>query len=91
MAAVKKCAFFGTYPAHSLTRKRVIFIANVSSTMTIFVNICWKEKKDKILKNKLIYFILYTCRAFTNYFSKLMCLFSSFFSLYFLALFVKVI
>lgn len=75
-----KCAFFETYPAHASTRKRVIFIANVSSTMTIFVNICWEEKRTTFKKKiKLIYFILYTCRTFTNYFSKLMCLFSPFF------------
>lgn len=86
-----KSVLFETYPAHALKRKRVIFIATVSSTMIIFVHICWGQKNGQNFKKKLIYFILYTCRAFTNYFSKLMCLFFFSFFLFFIfsALFVN--
>lgn len=45
MAAVKECAF-ETHPAHALKKKSVIFIANVSSTILIFVNICSFKGKN---------------------------------------------
>lgn len=45
MAAVKECAF-KTHPAHASKKKSVIFIANVSSTIFVFVNICSFKGKN---------------------------------------------
>lgn len=56
---------------HMLEKKCVIFIANVSSTIIFFfllISVVLK-KNTKWKKELLIYFILYTSSAFTNYFS----------------------
>lgn len=55
MAAVKECAFKHTQ--HMLKWRIVIFIAIASSTMIVFVIICYLEGEKQC--KMLIYFILY--------------------------------